>query len=147
MITFSVYLQENAKKKEKYKDKIAEEEKRYDEYKVTYEHKHKEFAELEKKEMRIQRKKNALLKYEQYLEGVRGKNSDEFSEISDILFRHKTLIKENQKLNEAHFVLDNKLNTLKDSTTKYIKEKSNEIMKLNNEISKKKEVLEQIINE
>ena len=53
MITFSVYLQENEKKKEKYKEKISEEEKKYDEYKGTYEQRHKDFAELEKKEMRI----------------------------------------------------------------------------------------------
>jgi len=88
----------------------------------------------------------ALNKYETFLENVKA-SSDEFSEVPDIIFRYKTLCKENEKLDSTHRKLEDKLKNLKDNTTKYIKDKSTEIIKLNNDISSKKTEMERIIDE
>ena len=147
MITFSVFLQDNEKKKNKANDKIKSEKILKDEKVLEYERKKKEHTELEKKAKRIELKKKALLKYENYLEEVQKSCSDEFSEIPEILARYETLIKENIKLNENHKQLETKVLDMKESTTRYIKEKETEIMKLNNDISTKKTDFEKICDE
>lgn len=86
------------------------------------------------------------MKYEKFLDRVR-ENSDEFNEVSDIIHRYETLIKENKKMDQTHKDLEDKLKEIKDSTTNYIKQKSDEIMKLNNQIAAKKTEYEQIIDE
>ena len=144
MITFSVFLQDNEKKKNKANDKITAEKKLKEEKVLEYERKKKELTELEKKAKRIELKKKALLKYENYLEEVQKSCSDEFSEIPEILARYETLIKENKKLNDNHKELESKVLDMKEGTTRYIKEKETEIMKLNNDISTKKTDLEKI---
>ena len=146
MITFSVFLQDNERKKHK-----AEERKNAETALTkTREHEYKEMKEkldmIEKKSQRVTAKKNALQKYENYLDKVR-QNSDEFSEIKDILDRHETLLKENAKLVENQQRLEERLKEMKDHTTKYVKDTQTEIMKLNNDISTKKTELEYIIDE
>ena len=111
-----------------------------------YSVKKRQLTFLEKKEYRIQLKKAALMKYEKFLDRVR-ENSDEFNEVSDIIHRYETLIKENKKMDQTHKDLEDKLKEIKDSTTNYIKQKSDEIMKLNNQIAAKKTDYEQIIDE
>ena len=86
------------------------------------------------------------MKYENFLEGVKD-HSDEFAEVHDIISRYATLIKENEKQETNYQKLDDRLKYLKESTTKYVKDKSTEIMKLNNDISTKKTDLERIIDE
>ena len=87
MITFSVFLQDNENKKKQADDKIKKETALKNEKEEEFKRKEKEFEFLRKKAQRIDRKKKALMKYEAYLEDVKN-NSDEFSEITDILNRH-----------------------------------------------------------
>ena len=102
-------------------------------------------AFLKKKAERINLKKEALNKYEQFLEDMK-KHSDEFPEVSDIIFRYDTLIKENANQEANYQKLDERLKTMKDNTTKYIKEKSTEKLRLNNDIGNKQIELEEIID-
>lgn len=146
MIQFSVFLQENEKKKKKAADKIENEKKETLNKQTEISTKTAQLKQLQLKARRIEARKTALLKYEDYLDKVRN-STDEFNEISDILFRYETLNKENLKLDRTHRDLEDKLNRKKEQTTKYIKDKSTEIMKLNNEISSKKSELERILDD
>ena len=146
MIQFSVFLQENEKKKKKAADKIENEKKETLNKQTEISTKTAQLKQLQLKAKRIEARKTALLKYEDYLDKVRN-STDEFNEISDILFRYETLNKENLKLDRTHRDLEDKLNRKKEQTTKYIKDKSTEIMKLNNEISSKKSELERILDD
>lgn len=90
-------------------------------------------------------KKVAIQKYEKFLEQVKEK-SDEFQkgDITDILARHKTLVKENQKLTSIIDGQDQKLETIKNRVKKYEKEKGSEVLSLNNDIANLKAILEQV---
>ena len=147
MITFSVFLQDNERKKQKAAEKIKSEKQFILEKEEEISNKKRHLDFLNKKAQRIELKKRALMKYEDYLETVKSTHSDEFTEIKDILDRYDTLVKENEKLDSSHQVLEHGLNDKKDATTKYIKDKSTEIMKLNNDISVKKAELEEIIDQ
>ena len=50
---------------------------------------------LKKKAQRIESKKQAIMKYENFLEEVQKENTDEFQEVNDILTRYDTLVREN----------------------------------------------------
>jgi len=65
----------------------------------------------------------------------------------DIIARYETLTKENKKQQNIQDTLEDKLKFIKESTTKYVKDKSTEIMKLNNNIIDKNEELEFIVEE
>jgi predicted HAD superfamily phosphohydrolase len=146
MITFSVFLQDNERKKHKAEERKNAEKALNQQREEEYIAMKSKLQFIEQKANRIMLKKNALTKYENYLDRVR-QSSDEFSEIKDILDRYDTLCKENEKLDSTHRGLEDRLKDMKDSTTKYIKDKSTEIMKLNNDISTKKTELEKIIDE
>lgn len=86
------------------------------------------------------------MKYEHFLEKVQ-QRSDEFLEIGDILSRHKTLVDENRKLDYLNQSQEQKLEEMKQRVNKYTKEKGQEILQLNNDISNKKTELEKINDE
>ena len=87
MIQFSVFLQENEKQKAKADEKIKLEKKLLVEKNEEIESKKKLLEVLANKAKRIDRKMTAIEKYEKYLDEVKNE-SEEFSEISDILARH-----------------------------------------------------------
>lgn len=91
-------------------------------------------------------KQKAIMKYEHFLEKVQ-QGSDEFLEIADILSRHKTLVDENRKLDTLNQEQERKLEEMKQRVNKYTKEKGQEILQLNNDISNKKTELEKINDE
>lgn len=145
MIQFSVFLQVNEQKKQKAGQKIQEEKALLLE-KEQQIHKNKKYLQiLTKKAERIELKKVAIQKYEKFLEQVKEK-SDEFQkgDITDILARHKTLVKENQKLTSIIESQDQKLETIKNRVKKYEKEKGSEVLSLNNDIANLKAILEQV---
>lgn len=99
-----------------------------------------------KKDERVRAKQIALMKYKKYLEEIRERHPEEFDEVKKITERHTVLISENNKLDCRIENLDNQLKDIKDNTTKYIKDKTTDLMKLNNEITLKKNELEEIID-
>lgn len=127
MIQFSVFLQENQKKKTKADEKIKSEKQLLIEKEEEYARKMRIFSILEKKAQRIELKKNSLMKFENFLDDVR-RNSDEFSEITDILSRHTTLIQENAKLNKINEAQEAKYEEMKRRVQQYEKDKRQEIL-------------------
>jgi chromosome segregation ATPase len=146
IIQFSVYLQDNKKKREKAQDKITQEQALKFQKEEELEAKQKLFQLLEKKAQRIEQKKKALSVFEEYLDRVK-RESDEFEEIGDILSRYKTLLHENQKLNVDNAHLEAALEAKKKDVQLYEKEKRQEILQLNNDIAVKKAELEAILDQ
>jgi chromosome segregation ATPase len=141
-----VFLQDNERKKNKAAEKIKQERQLKEEKEEEYQQKMRKYQFLEKQAQRIESKKRALMKYEDFLEKVKA-NSDEFSEIKDILDRYDTLCKENQKLDHTYRNLEDKLKDIKKATSDYIKDKSTEQVKLTNDIGTKNAELERILDE
>lgn len=97
--------------------------------------KEEQYQILMEKQGRINLKVNAMKKYEEYLESVKERNSDEYSELQDILARYKTLKDSNEKLNKKMAELERELDGLKNQVVKYEKDMKTDIMQLNNEIA------------
>ena len=76
-----------------------------------------------------------MAEYGKYLESVKEKNQDEYSEIADILSRYNTLKQSNIKLEEAKKNLENDFDDMKNQVTEYEKSKKTEIMSLNNNVA------------
>ena len=70
MIQFSVFLQDNEKKKQKAAEKITTEKKLTMEKEAEIEVKKRQYEQLKKKAERIESKKQAIMKYENFLEEV-----------------------------------------------------------------------------
>ena len=74
--------------------------------------------------------------YQNFLEKVRDKNSDEYQEIGDILARYQVLRDTQNDLTRKLNNLDNELKQKRDSVNKYEKVMETSIMTLNNDIAK-----------
>jgi len=74
------------------------------------------------KQTRINLKVKAMKKYEAYLESVRDRNTDEYSELNDILSRYATLKKSNTTLTEKMQQLEKQLENLKTTVATYEKD-------------------------
>ncbi|MDR3582347.1 MAG: hypothetical protein P4L67_03690 [Candidatus Pacebacteria bacterium] len=83
----------------------------------------------------IERKVNAMHKYEEFLEKVKGQYSDEFSEMTDILNRYETLKKTNKGLVEENQHLQEELDRYTEEAAQYEKDTNNEILRMNNSIA------------
>jgi predicted nucleic acid-binding Zn-ribbon protein len=135
LITFANYLDTNQRAMKKSDLNIAlvtdENEKKDSEIS----RKEKQLAILRQKAKRIEKRKLAVEQYQIYLEKVREKNSDEYSEISDILARYTTLTDAHFKLKGDLEAKEKQLAEIKASVVKYEKDMNTEIMKLNNNIA------------
>ena len=81
------------------------------------------------------------------MEEIKERHPEEFDEVKKITERHQVLVSENNKLDHRMENLDSQLKEIKDNTTRYIKDKTTDLMKLNNEITIKKNELEKIMDE
>ena len=144
LIKFCKFLQDNDAKK-------VRADKRYEEEKKAREQKEKDILdlnqqhqELQRYASRLDRKVTALKKYEEYLDLVYKNNTDQYTEIQDILTRYATLEKSNKSLTGNYAKKEQDLQALRNEAGQYEKEKMNEILLLNNEIAnlqKKRDVL------
>ena len=95
----------------------------------------------------IERKVNAMHKYEEFLEKVKTQYSDEFSEMTDILNRYETLKKTNKTLVDENQKLQEELDKLTNDAAAYEKDKTNEILGMNNSIAELQKTLERAEDE
>lgn len=112
--------------------------------KKQIEKKREQYQILLDKQTRINLKVKAMKKYEAYLESVRDRNTDEYSELNDILSRYATLKKSNTKLNERMQQLETELEELKQTVANYEKDMKTQIMQLNNDIAQLQQRFETI---
>jgi len=85
--------------------------------------------------------------YEKFLEEVKAQYSDEFTEMQDILNRYDTLKKTNNNLVSENQKLQEELDSLTNDVAVYEKDKTNEILRLNNDIAELQKELEKVEDE
>ena len=73
----------------------------------------------------------AIIKFENYLEKVKD-DSEEFDEIADIIARYETLKAENKNLEMRTRQLEDQAEEVRLQTEKFIREKANEKLQINN---------------
>jgi len=76
---------------------------------------------LQERSKRINLKKEAIMKYEKYLEKVQVNNPDEFEEINKIIDRHSLLTEENKNLEQGNKDLEDKCEDMKHRIDQYEK--------------------------
>jgi len=91
---------------------------------------------LKEKATRIEKQKNAVEKYEQFLKQVMNKSGGEYSAIEEIVKRFETLNATHKELSEIQFKKEAQLTQMKNDAGFNEKTQNNEIMKLNNQIAK-----------
>jgi hypothetical protein len=106
MIQFSVFLQENDRKKAKADEQIKQQNELLIQKEKEIERKQKQLEILQQKSKRISLKREAIMKYERYLENVQQSNTDEFEDIGTILTRYNTLIDSNKNLQKKNHLLE-----------------------------------------
>ena len=118
-------------------------DKNIEKLKIENEEKDREIAKkkqqlliLQEKEKRIVKQKQAVQKYQKFLEEVQRLNSDEFNEIGDILSRHTVLQNTSSDLLNKLRELEDKLNNKREEVNKYNTEMGASILTLNNDIAK-----------
>lgn len=88
----------------------------------------------------------ALQKYDEYLATVIANNQDQYQDINELVKRHETLQDNKSSLEDEKRKLELKVEDHKNGFLQIQKEKSNQILLLNNEnsqLQKKNETLEQ----
>ena len=83
-----------------------------------------------------------LEKYNIFLTTVISQNQDQFQEIGEILSHHRNLSNSLGKLSKEEKRIENDLVTLKSNYSNYVKDKSNEILRLNLDIGKLEKEIE-----
>jgi len=102
---------------------------------------------LRMKAERIAKQRNAVQKYQEFLEDVRNNNSDQYSSISMIIDRHETLSRLQKRLQEELNEKETKLKTMKSDFAKYETKMNNDQMTLNNTLAQLKIKSENIDDE
>ena len=137
LIGFSNILQENQSKKDKAMKKIRAEEAQIKIKKDELNRRKEELESLRRQTHNISIKVKSMKSYEQYLEQVKEKNPDEYSELADIRSRYETLKNSNIKISEKQREIQLEYENLKASKTNFVNRTNIEIMSLNNQITNK----------
>ena len=106
-----------------------------EDFKKEINKKKSELLDLKEKSNRIEKKVQAMKKYEDLLERVKNEYPDEFPELNDILNRYNTLYESNTRLKDQQTSMEKDLNSTRLQKTDYDKQKTNEILSLNNKIA------------
>lgn len=88
------------------------------------------------------KKLDEMKKFEDFLEDFKKKYSDEFSEVNDIISRHKVLKETNIKLLQRQGYLEKELESIKVEENEYKDKTINDICKLNAKIEENTKELE-----
>eukprot|EP01022_Parablepharisma_sp_SALTPOND_P034912 TRINITY_DN934_c3_g1_i1.p4 TRINITY_DN934_c3_g1~~TRINITY_DN934_c3_g1_i1.p4 ORF type:complete len:323 (+),score=58.36 TRINITY_DN934_c3_g1_i1:849-1817(+) len=142
LIVFGQVLDDLRQKSYNAKRKIDNEEKEIRDKEELIRRKKEELKKITDISMMIEKKVNAMHKYEEFLEKVKSQYSDEFSEMTDILNRYETLKKTNKELVEENQYLQEDLDKVTNEASLYEKEKGNEILRMNNNIAELQKSLE-----
>eukprot|EP00798_Chlamydomonas_sp_ICE-L_P025664 gene25664-11329_t len=141
LIRFSKFLQENDSKRARAEKKAADEIKA----RVLKEKEIEQLSEIldqlrsEKERIHDVLEKN--MRYQHFLESVL-EVADEYQEVSDLLLRHATLLATNQDLKEHQRKCGELAEKIRAELQIYIKQKTDEILNLNNVVARLKKELE-----
>ena len=137
LIGFSNILGENDRKKTKAREKADYESNLIADKEAELQRKRQELRTLKRQTDNISVKVSCMKEYESFLEDVKEKNQDEYSELSDIRSRHMTLDESNKKLKLKQKEISNQFETVKTELNQFSNNTNIEIMSLNNQITNK----------
>lgn len=141
LIRFSKFLQENDSKRARAEKKAADEIKSRLQKEKEIETLTEELEALRDEKERVHEVLQTNMRYQQYLESVL-EVADEYSEVSDLLTRHTTLLATNQDLKEHQRKCAELAEKIRTELQVYVKQKTDESLNLNNELARLKKELE-----
>ena len=144
VVEFAKVINENEAKLQRAKNRIEEENK-------AIEIKEKKKKELEDKVNELKNKANALEKnvqtmkaYEEFLENVRAKNPEEFTDINDILSLHTKLSTAKKQLKHQQNEFEEENQRIRQQKEQLERKKKVDILQLNIDISQRSKTYEEI---
>ena len=144
VVEFAKVINENEAKLQRAKNRIEEENK-------AIEIKEKKKKELEDKVNELKNKANALEKnvqtmkaYEEFLENVRAKNPEEFTDINDILSLHTKLSTAKKQLKHQQNEFEEENQRIRQKKEQLERKKKVDILQLNIDISQRSKTYEEI---
>ncbi|GIL82644.1 hypothetical protein Vretimale_8244 [Volvox reticuliferus] len=141
LIRFSKFLQENDSKRARAEKKAADEIKARLQKEKEIEQLTDVLEELKSEKERILEVLEKNMRYQQYLESVL-EVADEYQEVSDLLLRHATLSATNADLKDHQRRCSELAEKVRTELQIYVKQKTDEILNLNNQVAKLKTELE-----
>lgn len=144
LIQFNQVLQENDLKKNKAKKKYEEELRQKRQKEERIEQLNHDIEELSIRAAQLEKEVTRMRKYEDFLERVREKNPDDFTDISDILARYTTLKQSYEDLMKKRHQLEEELQDIKWTRDQYEKEKKDQLMELAIDIANTQKSIEDL---
>ena len=146
LIKFNKILQENESKRQRVLMKAEEERKAAKEKKRQKEALDQELKQQETRASKLERQMNAMKVYEEFLEQVKERNPEEFTDINDILNLHTKLTNANEDLKRRQKELEEENAIMRQRIDHAEKLRNDQMLELNIEITdlaKKYEDMEQ----
>lgn len=141
LIRFSKFLQENDSKRARAEKKASDEIKSRLQKEREIEKLTEELEALKDEKETVHEVLERSMRYQQYLETVL-EVADEYSEVSDLLLRHATLLATNQDLKDHQRKCAELAEKIRTELQIYVKQKTDETLNLNNELARLKKELE-----
>ncbi|GLC45244.1 Cilia- and flagella-associated protein 73 [Pleodorina starrii] len=141
LIRFSKFLQENDSKRARAEKKATDEIRARSQKEKEIEQLTEVLEELKSEKERILEVLEKNMRYQQYLESVL-EVADEYQEVSDLLLRHATLSATNADLKDHQRRCSELAEKVRTELQIYVKQKTDEILNLNNQVAKLKTELE-----
>lgn len=142
LIRFSKFLQENDSKRTRAEKKAADEVKMRNQKEAEVTRLNETLAELRKKKVADGLIVRKMLRNQQYLETVID-TADEYHEINDLLLRYATLKATNADLRAHAQQTEDSQESTRVELQAYVKARTDELLQLNNQVSRSKKALEE----
>lgn len=134
-IKYCKFLTENKNKRDRAQRHLEEEQQVKNQKLKEIADEQKNLDLLEQHKKLFETKIQSLAKYEEYLQRVVMNNQEQYSDIGDLLQRFQILQDSNTRLKEEEQTLENRQEELNHQINKFVKEKNDKIMLLNNQIA------------
>lgn len=143
-VEFSKVINENEAKLQRAKNRIEEEKKAIESREKRKKDLEDEVSKLNAKANELKSSVQAMKTYEEFLENVRAKNPEEFTDINDILQLHLKLSTANKQLKHQQKEREKEYHMIRESKVTLEKKKKVEILQLNIEIAQRSKNFEEI---
>jgi hypothetical protein len=142
LVKFSKFLQDNEAKKNRNLERKAQEASEIMAKEKELKKVQAKCTELQLQSAALTKSVNAKKIYEEFLEKVRNKHSEEFKDIDDILNRYNTLHFHKESMAKTKAELEKEIEELREHTAKYKKSTEDQIFDLETSISNMREDIE-----
>ena len=142
MVRFSKFLQDNEAKKVRNEKRRDQEEGEIKIKEKELEEANKTLTNIQNEAKAIERSVQAMKRYEEFLEEVRKKHSDEFKDLDEILGRYNTLRTHQIDMSKSKTALEKDMEELKRNMINYKKNSEDKIYELETSISNMRDDLE-----